>query len=62
MQALYKIAEAHIGLMEWPGAKHNPEIVKMLLKRGAVIHPRAMPVVSFRHTHFSSANKIYLFF
>lgn len=29
MQALYKIAEAHIGLMEWPGAKHNPEIVKM---------------------------------
>lgn len=34
MLALYKIAEAHIGLMEWPGAKHNPEIVKMYAASG----------------------------
>lgn len=34
MQALYKIAESYIGLQEWPGAKHNPEIVKMYAASG----------------------------
>lgn len=32
--AIYRAAEAHMGLDEWPGAKHNPAIVKMFEASG----------------------------
>lgn len=34
MQQIFAVAEQHLGLKEWPGAKHNPEIVKMFAASG----------------------------
>lgn len=32
--AIYAAAEGYLGLKEWPGAKHNPEIVKLYADAG----------------------------
>lgn len=34
MSAVYETAKAHLGLSEFPGAKHNPEILKMYADSG----------------------------
>jgi uncharacterized protein (TIGR02594 family) len=34
MEHVYRTAEGYLGLEEWPGAKHNPQIVKMFAEAG----------------------------
>jgi len=34
MRHVYELAHQHLGLKEWPGAKHNPEIVDMFAEVG----------------------------
>ncbi|MCW8843355.1 MAG: TIGR02594 family protein [Rhodobacteraceae bacterium] len=34
MRHVYQLARQHLGLKEWPGAKHNPEIVEMFAEVG----------------------------